>query len=150
MHRRRPGPNNPPDFHDIMMGDALEDIECTFCSPTVTDWGVTDDNCLHPSDAGEDYCAKCGPPLSQFSDAFGEVSEDPSETDHDESDVSKYLGLRFCKNSPYRQVDVMKSKICLPCRNEKLSIMSHRHSKHRDSFHSHTLSEILLLQLFAH
>jgi hypothetical protein len=44
-------------------------------------------------------------------------------------DTTHYQGVQFCAGCPWRQVDVMKARICEECKLEKFLIIKHRHQK---------------------
>ncbi|KAE8451370.1 hypothetical protein EG329_003999 [Mollisiaceae sp. DMI_Dod_QoI] len=45
----------------------------------------------------------------------------------DGMDITLFKAIGFCRGCPWRQVDVLKAKICDGCRYEKFSIVKHRH-----------------------
>lgn len=47
----------------------------------------------------------------------------------DGMDISQYKPITFCRGSPWRQIDVLKAKICDECRFDKFSIIKHRHTE---------------------
>jgi hypothetical protein len=45
----------------------------------------------------------------------------------DGKNIEAYQGLHFCRGNPWKQVDLAKVVICRYCKEEKLSIIKHRH-----------------------
>jgi hypothetical protein len=50
---------------------------------------------------------------------------------HDGRDISRFMPVDFCRGSPWRQLDVFKTRICKECRVQKYKILSHRHLSFR-------------------
>jgi hypothetical protein len=50
---------------------------------------------------------------------------------HDGRDISRFMPVDFCRGSPWRQLDVFKTRICKECRVQKYKILTHRHLSFR-------------------
>jgi hypothetical protein len=50
---------------------------------------------------------------------------------HDGRDISRFMPVDFCRGSPWRQLDVFKTRICKDCRVQKYKILTHRHLSFR-------------------
>jgi hypothetical protein len=46
---------------------------------------------------------------------------------HDGRDISRFMPVDFCRGSPWRQLDVFKTRICKECQVQKYKILTHRH-----------------------
>ena len=47
----------------------------------------------------------------------------------DGKDITRFQNVNFCRGSPYRQLDVYKTKICAGCKDEKFAVV--KHQRHR-------------------
>ncbi|KUJ08880.1 uncharacterized protein LY89DRAFT_741710 [Mollisia scopiformis] len=91
-------------------------------------------NCIYiPASPTPSQQDSFGAPTPQLKNGpFPEVAPQPRRrratlSAIDGMDISEHTTPGFCRANPYRQVDVLKAKICGNCRYEKFKICEHRH-----------------------